>query len=100
METQKRRPTRYELEQFLLGRLSEALFDLFPAGKVVNNIFFIGNVKGDEGKSLRVELRGDNIGLWNDFATEDGGDIVTLWGTAHGWNDRKHFPDIVRRSEE
>jgi hypothetical protein len=35
-------------------------------------------------KSLVVELEGDRIGQWHDFATGEGGDIFKLWGLVHG----------------
>ena len=63
------RITSDELKQRLHGRLQEALYYLFPEGKVVQNKFLIGNIHGHAGESLNVELSGDKIGLWYDFAT-------------------------------
>jgi RecA-family ATPase/5S rRNA maturation endonuclease (ribonuclease M5) len=46
--------------------------------------FYIGNVNGEEGESLSVELQGAKAGLWHDFATQEGGDIFDLWRAARG----------------
>ena len=73
-------PTVDELRQNLHNRLQEVLYHLFPAGKVVRNTFMVGDVQGHEGDSLIVELSGDRVGLWYDFATGEGGDIFSLWG--------------------
>lgn len=46
--------------------------------------FYIGNINGDGGESLSVELQGPKAGLWHDFATQEGGDIFDLWRAARG----------------
>ncbi len=84
-----------ELKQRISYRLEEALYHLFPAGKIVHNNFLIGNVQGDAGDSLNVELSGSKIALWHDFATGEGGDIFSLWGAVHGWDTHYQFPEIV-----
>ena len=96
----QKRPTADELKQQLHGRLLEALFHIFPEGKVVHNKFLIGNIHGHAGESLNVELSGDKIGLWYDFATGDSGNILTLWGATHGWNRHRHFPEIATSVQE
>ncbi len=83
------------LKQRLNLYLEEALYYLFPAGKIVHNNFLIGNVHGDAGDSLNVELSGSKIALWHDFATGEGGDIFSLWGAVHGWDTHYQFPEIV-----
>lgn len=93
-------PTVDELRQNLHNRLQEVLYHLFPAGKVVRNTFMVGDVQGHEGDSLTVELSGNKVGLWYDFATGEGGDIFSLWGAVHGWDHRCQFPEIVRSIQE
>ena len=83
------------LKQRLNLYLEEALYYLFPAGKIVQHNFLIGNVQGDAGDSLHVELSGSKIALWHDFATGEGGDIFSLWGAVHGWDTHYEFPEIV-----
>src|SRR3954453_6013973 len=56
----------------------------FPAGRVRGHEFCIGNLRGDPGKSLRVNLQ---TGQWADFAgssDERGGDLISLFAALHG----------------
>jgi hypothetical protein len=56
---------------------------LLPGGKRVHNEWFIGDVSGAKGDSLRVHLTGDKAGVWMDFANpSDTGDLVELWTRA------------------
>jgi len=96
----KRRLTAAELKQLLLDRLLEVLYYLFPAGKIVGKTFKIGNVQGEEGESLVVELSGSRVGLWYDFATNEGGDVLSLWAAAHKWDIYRHFWDIATSIQE
>lgn len=84
-----------ELRQQLTCRLKDALYYLFPAGRIVNNTFVIGNLAGDSGSSLKVVLSGHKLALWHDFATGEGGDIFCLWGKVHGLDHRQQFSKIV-----
>ena len=92
--------TRDELKRHLQGRLVDALYHLFPKGKVVRGKFTVGNVLGHAGKSLTVELSGDKIGRWHDFETGEGSDIVSLWGAARGWSDRSQYRDLAISAQE
>lgn len=69
-----------ETKQRLLEQLPTALRYLLPRGKFQYNKFYIGDVDGNVGRSLVVELAGDKAGLWHDFATGQGGHILELWG--------------------
>ena len=51
------------LRQRILEQLDCILLYLFPHGKIRNSRFYIGNIDGDAGKSLVVELRGERAGL-------------------------------------
>ena len=57
---------------------------LLPNGHQFGGEWQVGCVGGDAGKSLRVALVGPKAGLWHDFATNEGGDILTLWMAARG----------------
>ncbi len=53
----------------------------FPAGRVTGQEFAIGNLAGDRGDSLKVNLQ---TGKWADFATsEAGGDLISLYAAIH-----------------
>nr|WP_255453562.1 hypothetical protein [Wolbachia endosymbiont of Atemnus politus] len=40
--------------------------------------FYVSYVRGNRGKSTVIELAGERAGLWKDFATEEGGNIIDL----------------------
>ena len=94
------RLTSNDLKQRLHNRLQEALYHLFPAGKIEGKTFAIGNIQGHAGDSLSVEISGSKAGLWHDFATGEGGDIFDLWGAVHGWNVKCDFPEIMLSIQE
>ena len=50
----------------------------FPAGKKVGLQWVVGDVNGDPGQSLRIELEGEKAGLFYDFATGAGDDFIIL----------------------
>jgi hypothetical protein len=87
--------TTDDLKARLHERLEDVLFHLLPNGKISNGRFVVGDVNGSKGKSLVVGLSGHKAGVWHDFATKDGGDILSLWGAVHGLDHRSQFPDIL-----
>lgn len=94
------RLTTDDLKDRLHQRLREALYYLLPGGKIRHGKFVIGDIHGSKGDSLCVEMSGAKIGMWHDFATGDGGDILSLWGAVHGLDPRHRFPDIVSQVQE
>lgn len=53
---------------------------LLPSGKRVHHEWCVGDLFGGTGRSLKIVLEGDKVGVWADFATgEVGGDILDLW---------------------
>jgi putative DNA primase/helicase len=94
-----RRSDKQEVEEALHRKIDQALFYLFPNGETTRRTtrrqFLMGDIHGSEGESLKVELEGDKIGQWYDFATGEGGDIFKLWGLVKGWDDRTRFPEII-----
>ncbi len=84
-----------ELKAELLLQIRSCLSYLLPNGTFCKNEFQVGDIWGNRGKSLRVELSGSKAGLWNDFATGDGGDIIDLWAAVHGKNARTEFSEVM-----
>jgi twinkle protein len=69
----------------LLARDAESVVKmLLPNGKRVGNEWKCGSLAGEAGQSLGVRLTGDKAGLWADFATGEGGDLIDLWREANG----------------
>lgn len=79
----------------LLDRLEAVLHYLFPQGRIRGGKFTIGDVDGNPGKSLVVELDGPRRGLWKDFSTDEGGDVIDLWARSQGRSARSDFPRIA-----
>ncbi|QEK90196.1 AAA family ATPase [Wolbachia endosymbiont of Chrysomya megacephala] len=84
----------------LLLNIRSCLFYLLPRGTFRGDKFYVGDVHGNKGKSLVVELSGSRAGLWNDFATGEGGDIINLWAAVHRKNARTEFPEVIASISE
>jgi len=84
-----------DLKARLLGSLRGALTYLFPAGAFRHGKFLVGDAQGNKGESLTVELTGSKAGMWHDFATKEGGDIISLWAVATGQEGRSSFPALL-----
>ncbi|WP_264707152.1 AAA family ATPase [Wolbachia endosymbiont (group A) of Acrocera orbiculus] len=88
------------LKAELLLQIRSCLSYLLPNGTFCRNEFQVGDIWGNRGKSLRVELSGSKAGLWNDFATGDGGDIIDLWAVVHRKNARTEFSEVMASISE
>lgn len=82
------------IKEQLLNRIESVLTYLFPEGYVRNGKFYVGSIKGEKGKSLTIDLDGENQGKWYDFATKQGGDIITLWQEVRGYR-RQEFGELL-----
>ena len=79
----------------LINNLSSVLSYLLPKGTFKNNKFYVGDVEGNKGKSLVVELIGPKAGVWHDFATNEGGDILSLWSCVSKLDIRYNFSEVL-----
>ena len=68
-----------ELATTMATRAGEIAEYLLPRGKKASGEWKAGNVQGEPGQSLSVRLSGARAGVWRDFATDDGGDLLDLW---------------------
>lgn len=65
------------LSASLLARAESLLPSWLPAGKRRGQEFVVGNLAGDAGDSLSINIK---TGIWKDFASEEaGGDLVSLY---------------------
>lgn len=71
--------TPKELNQLLAQRVEEVAKMLLPGGKFQAGEWRVGSVEGEKGDSMGVPLKGDKVGMWFDFATGEGGDLIDLW---------------------
>ena len=84
----------------LLNQLPSVLQYLLPNGKIVRDQFHVGNIQGDTGESLKVELCAPKAGLWQDFATSEGGDIFDLWAQVKAMNTKTDFPKLIAEIQD
>ncbi|MFT4175027.1 MAG: AAA family ATPase [Luteolibacter sp.] len=62
---------------------------LLPGGKRKGKKWVCGDISGNPGSSLEVELEGPKVGVWNDFATGNGGNFLKLWQECRGVDFRQ-----------
>lgn len=84
-----------ELKAQLLARLPSVLHYLFPAGKQRGKQYVVGDLDGNAGKSLVIELDGARAGMWIDFATGEGGDIFDAWARVMHLDAQRDFPAVM-----
>lgn len=87
--------TTEEIKTRMLVNIRGVLSYLLPGGAFQGGKFLVGDVQGNRGDSLSVELAGPKAGMWHDFATGDGGDIIGLWAAVSGRDTRTDFPAIM-----
>jgi putative DNA primase/helicase len=76
-----------EIRSALHSRALEVCRHLLPAGRLNGDEYEIGNLTGEPGRSLKINING-KAGVWKDFATDDGGDnLLELWRRVRGHND-------------
>lgn len=85
-----------ELKERLLRQLPAALQYLLPNGQIRSGRFYVGDTQNNRGESLVVELQGQKVGLWHDFATGDGGDIFDLWAQVKGLDRKRQFKMLLQ----
>jgi len=71
-----------ELKRLLAAQAQAVAEHLLPAGKREGQEWRVGSIAGEPGHSLGVHLAGQKAGVWRDFGTEDGGDLIDLWVAA------------------
>jgi twinkle protein len=57
---------------------------LLPHGKREGHEWRVGSLDGEAGKSMGVHLAGQKAGVFCDFATGEGGDLLDLWAAVNG----------------
>lgn len=82
-----------EIEKRLLAVLKTTLSSIYPHGKVEGREFHLGDVDGNPGKSLSINL---TTGLWGEFSGGPQGRILKFFAYRNG-NDFVKGLDEVRR---
>ena len=73
-----------DLKRRLSERSMAVCEHLLPSGKAKSGEWTVGDLDGTPGKSLKVSVRGPKSGVWSDFATGHGGDLIDLWRECRG----------------
>lgn len=73
-----------ELSQRMAGEAASIAAYLLPGGKRKGPEWVAGNTSGDAGQSLSVRMTGSKAGVWRDFASNEGGDLIDLWAACRG----------------
>lgn len=84
-----------EIRNRLLVQMEDVLRHLLPNGKRHHHQYHVGNIQGEPGESLKVELQAPKAGMWQDFATGEGGDIFELWANVRGIDAKNEFPRLM-----
>jgi twinkle protein len=83
-------PNAAELSRLLAERSEEVVMRLYPQGRRVNGSIVLGNLVGDPGDSLKIDIHGQHSGQWKDWATGEHGDLLDLWAHREG----KPLPEV------
>ena len=85
-----------DIRHQLIGRLDQVLSYLLPAGRIKRGVYEIGDIQGNKGDSLKIELNSGKAGMWHDFANGAKaatsliyGLLVTIWIAninSHRWS--------------
>lgn len=86
---------RDEIRAQLQNNIEQVVAYLFPQGKRRGAQYLVGNIDGDPGESLVIELAGQKCGVWYDFATGDKGDVIALWAAARQFNLTYDFSELL-----
>jgi twinkle protein len=73
-----------ELSILLSKEAASVASNLLPNGKKVGREWKAGSLDGEAGQSLSVCLSGVKAGVWKDFSTGEGGDLLDLWAKTRG----------------
>jgi hypothetical protein len=68
---------RQNAERFLRG--------IYPEGRREGHHFVVGSLNGEQGESLKIDIEGEHVGRWMDFATgESNGSLLNLFRLKRG----------------
>lgn len=73
-----------DISRMLTDRAEAVVTTLLPGGKRMNGHWVCGDLSGSPGESLKVNIHGEHAGRWRDWASDEHGDLLDLWGAARG----------------
>ncbi|MBF0178364.1 MAG: AAA family ATPase [Magnetococcales bacterium] len=84
-----------QIKSRLQDSAAEVIHYLLPAGRIRHGKLYVGDVQGNPGDSMEVELTGSKAGMWFDHAAGQGGDIIDLWAAVNHQDSKRDFQKIV-----
>ncbi|CAK8737938.1 hypothetical protein SODG_001652 [Sodalis praecaptivus] len=69
--------TIQELSDLLWRQVEQVVAHLLPKGRRVNGEWIVGDLEGNSGQSLKINLTGKQV--WCEFNGGQGGDLLDLW---------------------
>lgn len=90
--------TAAEASKMLAERALEICRYLLPDGRMVSGRWCVGDVNGNRGDSLKVELVGEHAGRWRDWADDSvpGGDLLDLWAAVRRVDLATALPEALQ----
>ena len=88
-----------QIKNIALAQLPSLIKSIYPNGKMQGNQFVIGDIHGNVGDSLKIDIQGDKSGLWNDFASDHSGDIFDLLALHFKLDSKKQFCELLDKTE-
>jgi twinkle protein len=83
-----------DIKRELASRAQAVCEILLPSGKLLSGEWTVGSIDGEQGKSLKVCVKGPKAGVWSDFAAGEGGDMIDLWQNVRGQSLVEALDDI------
>lgn len=84
-----------EISAALAARAESVAEMLLPAGKRRGREWVVGSVDGEPGQSMAVCIHGEKAGVWADFASGEGGDLLDLWRAVRGMTIEQAMADAA-----
>jgi hypothetical protein len=78
-----------EIVSLLTAQIRPLVAELLPNGKQHGHEWAVGGIDGQPGNSMMVNL-GHRAGVWSDFATAEGGDVIDLIAAVLFNGDKGH----------
>lgn len=72
------------VKRMLADRAQSVAEMLLPGGRKEGQEWRAGSTAGEKGQSLGVHLAGEKAGVWQDFQSGEGGDLLDLWVACKG----------------
>lgn len=68
-----------DIAEKLANQAEAVCKELLPNGSIVGNKYCIGDIHGNKGQSLKINLFGSKCGKWYEFNGGQHGDLIDLW---------------------